>query len=197
MAEKEIPQWKRRRNHPMIDQHGRPWECTIDFIANGPCSPINPKFSTPLDYPQKYLRFQPEDSGRLKILYDEWINDLEVGWKDWDTRLYDDSIMLFGQAGLKMYEDRAPALMRHTGPAPLPVDLVKGAKAGNKYMLGLTDKMPEWVKALMPSQQVAEPEFPDAEDEIDKYGDVEEIADPNATGGKRENPRKNNTKEAA
>lgn len=169
----------------MQDEFGRTWETTIDFIANGPCAPINPKFKSPLDYPQKYLKFQGKIPHILKIDWDTWIADLEVGHRDWDTRLYDDAIMLFGQAGLKMYTDKAPELLRHTGPKPQPVELVKAAKAGNKFILGLSDQMPEWAKPFMVQAEKPVLEFPDAEDELDKYGDIEEAVDPEATGGKK------------
>lgn len=177
----------------MIDQHGRAWETTLDFISNAPCGPINPKFNSPLNIPQKYVKFQPDDTARLKIDYETWIADLEAGHKDWDQRLYDDAIMLFGAQGPRAYQERVPELTRHTGPSPLAVDLVKGARAGNKYMLGLTDKQPSWVLALMPKIVEVVEEFPDVDD-LDKYGDEEEEADPEATGGKKTNPRKNNTK---
>ena len=186
---KEHSQSDRRRYHKMIDQHGRDWETTLDFIANGPCAPITPRFNSPLDIPSKYVKFNPEDTARLRIDYDPWIADLEEAHRDWDRRLYDDAIMLFGAQGPRAYKDRVPELTRHTGPAPTPVDLVKGAKAGNKFMLGLTDKMPAWAEALIPKVVAVVEEFPDA-DEIDKYGDFEEETDPEAIGGKV-TPKKN------
>lgn len=190
---KELSQSDRRRNHRAFDRHGRQWETTIDFIANDACAPINPCFTSPLDIPSKYVKLDPKSISSLLIDYDRWIQDLEDGYKDWDQRLYDDAIMLFGAQGPRAYKERVPELTRHTGPAPLPVDLVKGARAGNKYMLGLTDKMPSWVEAVMPKVVEVVQEFPDVDD-LDKYGDEEEEADPEATGGKKTNPRKNNTK---
>ena len=193
--QKTLSQWERRRNHEMVDQHGREWETTLDFIANGPCGPINPKFDAPLRVHTKYLRFQPNKASLLIIDYDQWITDVEIAWKDWDQRLYDDAILLFGTAGPKMYKERAPELLRHTGPHPEHVELIKAAKAGNKWVLGLKKPngeaypMPEWAAQFIPKKEEIAEEFPD----VDEYGDVEEQYDPKALP-KSENPRKNNTK---
>lgn len=200
---KELAQWERRRNHTMSDQHGRKWETTLDFIANGPCGPINPKgWSAPLSVHTKYLKFQPEDASNLLIEYDRWIEDTENAWKDYDTRLYNDAIMLFGAQGPKAYREKSPELVRHTGPSPEPVELIKAARAGNKWVLGLKRQdgsdypIPEWAEPFIRKAEVAKEEFPDVED-LDRYGDIEEEFDPKAVGGKRVNPRATKTKEVA
>lgn len=187
----------------MTDQHGRKWETTIDFIANGPCGPINPKgWNAPLRVPTKYLKFQPENAMELVIDYDSWIPNVEEAWRVWDQLLYDDAILLFGTEGVKAYTEKKPELLRHTGPHPEHVELIKAAKAGNKWVLGIkkpdgsTYPMPSWAEPFIAKSAAVEESYPDVED-LDKYGDVEEEFDPKAVGGKKENPRKNNTRAEA
>ena len=186
---KHQDQAARRRNITLRDQHGREWDSTEDVIARGTCAPINPKnFSPPFETPQKYLK---ADTGerKVEVMFDQWIDDLEAAHKTYEQKLSDDAFMLFGESGLKMFEDRAPALLRFTGQPPQPVEVVKAAKAGNKFCLGLSDKMPEWAKPFFLKPEMEKQEFPDAEE----YSDYEEQADPDAIGGKRV-PVKNNKK---
>lgn len=191
---KVLDQAARRENAILTDDYGREWDTTVDVISRGTCAPINPlSFHDPLNTPQKYLRADT-NRRRLHIDFDRWIDDLENAHRDYEQKLFDDAMMLFGEGGPKAYEERIPALMRYTGTGPQAVEPVKAAKAGNKFCLGLSDKMPEWAKKFFVKPEAPKAEFPDAEE----YADYEEEADPEAMGGKRVPVRnKNKLSEAA
>ena len=183
---KELDQAARRESATLTDQYGRKWQAIIDTIARGTCSAVGPKnFTDRLDTPQKYLRADTSER-TLHVDFDTWIGDLEYAHKLYDDQLRDTALALFGENGPKMYEDRAPALMRHVGEAPQPVEPVKAARTGNRYCLGISDAMPLWAVPFFTKPLAPVEVFPDAEEE---YLDVEEEADPEAMGGKRVNPR--------
>ena len=142
---RELDQAARRAHITMTDQFGRRWNSTQDIIARGTCAPINPNFVDPLNTPQKYLK---ADVTTLSLYVDleAWTNDLEYAHKTYEQKLMDDSLMLFGENGMRMYTERAPALLRYTGEPPQPLEPVKAAMQGNKFCLGLTDAMPKWAE---------------------------------------------------
>jgi hypothetical protein len=138
---KSLSQTDRRKPRKLKDVYGRTWETTFDVVADDACAPINPHgWSSPLVVPQKYLRVQPDDRSMLKEMYGPWLQDLEAAHKEYEQRLFDDAMTIFGNEGPKAYEDRSPALLRYTGAAPQPIEPVLAALQGNKWMLGLTDK---------------------------------------------------------
>jgi hypothetical protein len=141
MSDKHLSQSARRKPRKLKDPYGRTWETTFDVVADDACAPINPHgWDSPLVVPQKYLRVQPDDRGLLKEMYGPWLADLEAAHKEYEQRLFDDAMTIFGHEGPKAYEDRSPALLRYTGVAPQAIEPVLAAMQGNKWMLGLTDK---------------------------------------------------------
>ena len=193
-------QFERRRNWRARDEYGRLWESTVDTESGGTCAPINPRgWVDRLGMPQKYLTkalvTDPETGNlgiRLAPALEMWASDLEQAHKEYEQRLYNDALMLFGEAGPKNYEDRIPALLNYTGPAPQPLEPVLAALAGDQWALGLSDKDPNHIKRFYPKQETAREKFlktlqPDADEEL---LDIEEQHDPQATGGKKEKVRK-------
>lgn len=201
---KVLSQSERRRAWRARDEFGRLWESTIDIISQGTCAPINPKgWNDPLNTPQKYLvkalTVDP-DTGQLGIriipALELWASDLEQSHKEYDQRLYNDALTLFGEGGPKAYEDRIPALTNYTGLAPQAMEPVLAALAGYEWALGLSDKDPKNIGRFFPKKETARERFERElreRDETDELLDIEEAADPEATGGKRERVRKART----
>lgn len=156
-----LTQAQRRRPQKLFDQHGRKWHTTLDIVANGPCAPINPDgWGAPLLPPQKYVKFQSENGmPSVTIDYDFWIAELTEAHKTYDQKLYDDALLLFGEGGPKHYEERSPALLRYTGLPPQPIEPVKAAKQGNKWVLGLTEKPDPRLTPFFVVEKVAEPDY--------------------------------------
>ncbi len=187
---RELAQHERREFALFTDQFGREWGAVIDVIARGACSAINPhNFTDRLQVPQKYLMADTVRR-KLDVQLQRYLEDLEYGHKVYNDQLMDDAFQLFGDKAPQAIEERSPALLRLTGEPPQPTAPVKAAIAGNKYVLGLSDNMPDWAKPYFLAKPKPVEQFPDAED----YLDLEDEVDPEAVGGKKQNPRKNNTR---
>ncbi len=160
-----------RRPQTMTDQHGRQWHTSIELKTGHPCGLIQPKFTAPLDTPQEYLTVDLEQPHKLIIAYDPWIASLRASWRERAERLRSVGIAVHGDK----YNPDKPSReqLDIVGSPPRPVEPVIAAKQGNKYVLGLTDKMPDWAKPFFIKEEVLEvvykdvPEgtFPDVEDE--------------------------------
>ena len=204
MEAKVLSQSERRRAWRAKDEYGRIWESTIDIISQGTCAPINPKgWNDPLGTPQKYLvkaLTNDPDTGQLGIriipALEQWAADLERAHEEYQQRLYNDALTLFGEGGPKAYEDRIPALINYTGVAPQALEPVLAALAGDQWALGLSEKDPNNIQRFFPKKETAREKFLRElknRDELDERLDIEEAADPEATGGKREKVRKTKT----
>lgn len=197
METEVLSQTKRRRPWRAKDEYGRVWESTIDIISQGTCAPINPKgWNDPLGTPQKYLVkaiAQDPDTAQLGIrlipALEQWASDLEVAHKEYEQRLYNDALTLFGTEGPRAYEERAPALINYTGPGPQAVEPVLAALAGDQWALGISEKDINNIARFFPKQESKRDAFLRSlkqRDELDDRLDLEEAVDPKATGGKRE-----------
>ena len=185
----ELDQAQRRRYVTLPDDLGRVWESTLDILSQGPCAPINPKgWIDPLGTPQAVLirALQTNsDTGRLALALKEsyalWRDNLKQKAKEYETRLLNDAMMLFGQEGPRAYEDRSPTLLAYTGGGPQAWEPIEAALQGNSAALGR--------KPLASDPRVAkyfikpEPVVPSFTDEsLDAYADIEEAMDPDVIG---------------
>lgn len=176
-----------RREQQMTDQHGRKWHATIEIRTGHPCGLIQPKFSAPIEVPQDFLKVDLENPYMLIIAYDPWIASLRAAIAERDRRMRSVGLAIHGDK----YDPDKPSReqLEIVGPSSQPVEPVIAAKQGNKYMLGFTDKMPDWtrpffIKEVEPEtvyEDVPEGSFPDADDEKDPAftmdGDEGETAD--------------------
>jgi hypothetical protein len=180
----ELDQAQRREPIVAKDQYGRKWESTWDTVGKGTCAPINPRgWNDPLNTPQKYVSVIRDEDGQRSFFVDleRWERDLEVAHREYDAKLYNDAVMLFGERGPDAYAERAPALMHFTGTGPMSIELVQAAMDGNSWALGkVTTPDPRLVKYFAKKDK-ARPSFKD----LDTALDVEELHDAGATGGKR------------
>lgn len=199
-----LDQAARRKNWRARDEFGRLWESTLDIIAQGTCAPIAPKgwtdrLGTPQKYLLKALAKDPDTDQlgiRIKPALEAWASDLEQAHQEYDQRLYNDAMTLFGSEGPKAYEDRSPALINFTGSAPQAVEPVLAAIAGDLWTLGLSDEDTNDIQRFFPKKETAREKFLRSlkdRDELDKRLDLEESVDPQALGGKKEKVRKAKT----
>jgi hypothetical protein len=99
---------------------------------------------------------------------------------------------MYGDAMASAIEHPSPALLAEVGPKPFPVEPVLACKQGNKWALGLSDDDTRGVgQYLAKFVEDTEPDFTDA----DRWGDLEDEMDPDATGGKKVKVKTKATKE--
>jgi hypothetical protein len=189
-----------RRYQTFRDQHDRLWGGSVEIKTGHPCTPLKPwapangrKWRAPLMPPQGYIRPHPTESGRVVILYDAWITELETAHKEYQRKCM--------TAGIELYREQfdpakpvSPAVIAKVGPPPLPVEPVLAAKQGHPWVLGLTGpngETPKMPKDLAPYFTKVEPvertfavEFETAyEDEPAE--DVTSTPTPTTRGGRR------------
>lgn len=181
---KELDQFDRREPIVGKDQFGRKWESTWDTVGKGTCAPINPKgWVDPLNTPQKYVSVKRDEDGMRSFFVDleRWEQDLETAHREYDQKLYNDAVMLFGERGPDAYTERAPALMHFTGTGPQPIELVQAAIDGNSWALGKTSTPDPRLIKYFATRERKRPTFKD----LDVAVALEEEVDKEATGGKR------------
>jgi hypothetical protein len=162
----------RRQISTVMDQHGRKYRVFVEKDTMHPCSPPAPKDwappllagRTPFVAPENYLFYPKDDPFSMTIDYDRWIADLEQQHKSYEERLSTAAVMMYGSQAAQALENKNPELLRFVGPPPMAVEPIKAAKAGNKFVLGLSDKMPTWATPFFTAPAKAVEEFPDVED---------------------------------
>jgi hypothetical protein len=174
------------RREPIVgkDQYGRKWESTWDTVGKGTCAPINPRgWVDPLNTPQKYIKAIRDEDGMRSFFVDleRWEMDLENAHREYDQKLYNDAVMLFGERGPDAYTERAPALMHFTGQSPQPIELVQAAIDGNSWALGKTLTPDPRLVKYFASTAKKRPSFADT----DEATALQDEIDPKGTGGKR------------
>lgn len=185
----ELSQSDRRRPIVLRDNlGGRKWESTIDTISQGTCAPINPRgWVDPLNTPQAVLTkaLKRNEDGVLYLdlqeTYALWRDNLKQKAIEYDQRLYNDAVMIFGEAGPKMYTEKAPALLHFTGEGPQAWEPVEAALQGNSAALG---KKPIASDPRI-AKYFAAKEVPVLSFKDEDLMDLEDEMDPEATGGKR------------
>ena len=214
-----------RRNGIIYDQHesarfpkGRPWFANIDKKSGFPVGQISPKgWSAPWLPDQGAFRFSEEDPTRFRIDYEYLLRERIEAHAEYQTQKEQSAV---SRGWDPNSEEKQAVLESLIGKPPLPVEPVAAAMQGNSWILGLTDKvdprvekfirketrrekmlkgLPDFsdsVTAIETEAIEAEPE-PTSFDDIDALLDLEEEADPEATGGKRVNPRSKKTTKAA
>ena len=174
------------RQHGVIlrDNWGRRWESTVDTDSGGTCAPINPKgWVDVLDTPAKFKRLAKDEDGRLsvEILIDDWIEYQEGRHERYLNDLWTDALAHFAQAGPKMFEERHPSLLKITGPPPQALEPLYALRDGNSWVLGKTTTPDPRLTKYFAKPKKVRPSFKDEAPDA-----LEEVHDPEATGGKRE-----------
>lgn len=200
-------QAERRKNVLVNDQHGRRIHLVWDVACRGVVG-FYPQFSAPWMPEIKYHTVHAENGfpESVEWEYRRMLEDNQTEWANWydDLRRYGarmpgvDAMKAYDAALKGEWEQVPKALLIECGSTPQHADLIKGAMAGNKWVLGFSTVVPDWAKPIVNlwdleaqkrSSAVSEAEldrFRDADgpDEIDPLA-LEEEVDPAAVGGKR------------
>lgn len=164
------------------DQHGRKWGADIEDRTGHPCGQLVPRdgwgTTAPLVPPQKYLVVTDTAAGEITIQYGRWIEDEERALREYNEEAYRVALDKFGDKADEAITEKHPGLLRVVGPPPLPVQRVKAARAGNRWVLGLPnpttgepEPKPQWAEEYFPVfVQPAVAEFPNADEEFPDAG---------------------------
>ena len=230
-----------RRVETFLDQHGREYRSEVE-IKTGYPTVLEPLFKAPLspDWMRKMLTppvddrnivkvVNPKDRARMKcqiwIDYDAWLADNDKHFDRRQEKLFVGAkAMAKGKDAQQFVDNPPPVLLSEIGSRPWPLrSFIVAMKAGNAWALGLTDKVPAKVEALLAELEIEfgakrrrRPQLgnavadPFADDEepntlitdagvdalLDPFGELEEQVDPDATGGQRVpvKPKKQRTK---
>lgn len=163
------------------DQHGRKYGATTEARSGWPCSPIDFKHRTPAgNLPPwmpdtKYLVFDAQDVGQVRIDYDLALADHDRALADWETLIRQNALAMYADKAGEQIERPGPGLLRLVGPKPAGRELIAACKAGNKWALGFTDAMPSWAAPVMATLRPVAEEGADTE--AAQYPDADEEAD--------------------
>lgn len=174
-------QAKQRRYVILTDEHGRRWGQNIENSTgervgawDAPLAPLVPpgQYVKPIRDPENPMLF----TGKVKIDYDRIIADGREAIAEWERQA-----MRFRRQQPDLTQASLEDLI---GPIPPPVEPWIAAKQGDKWVLGLSDRVNLKVAAFMDLNKKKQDEEYDFTSE-ENYLDVEEAADPKAIGGKR------------
>lgn len=170
-------QRNQRRSQMFRDQHGRRYHAIIETKTGHPTGPIEPRFLAPLSTPQMYIELSkdPERPYDLSINYRQWEQDLRTAHTDWQRRGEKIARLVFGER----YDPNAAftrQVLEELGPPPQHVEPVIAARQGNKYVLGLTDRVDVRLYAMLQEDVAtqttpAEPDFSDVVESLDDEDD--------------------------
>lgn len=169
--------------------------------------------------PQKYFTFgKGARLGQTRIDYERWIVDYTNAHKEYEVELRTWAKRAFQMGAARAIAERDPELIALAGQPPQHVDFIKAMASGNKWALGLPRPdggaypMPPWAEPLLDSWRVIETydgsdvdvtwdaaDFPDVDDDAaevaeriaraERFADVEEATDPDASPSWRPAPR--------
>lgn len=194
----EPDQAERRTDLILADQHGREYHVVYDTAARGVIRSY-PRFNAPWMPEEKHLKYVASRGGampdRIEVDYEA---ALAENHRESDRYFHDflaiggklpgvDAMTAYDLALAGEWEQVPRSLLHEVGQPPVPDDYIKACMAGNKWALGMTNKIPEWAHKLIALEELRKQNTAAgrANMDLDKYADVEEQADPQAVGGKR------------
>jgi len=171
-------QRSQRQTMDMTDQHGRPWFATVEIRTGDPCGLIEQRFIAPLVPPQQYLKRVPRKPYDLLIDYAGWKADIRQARGEWEREGRQIARKLHGSA----YRPDAPfsiEVLEMIGEAPSAIEPVIAAEQGNKWVLGLTNRVDMRLVKFFEPEQV-DPDYRDSEEEGDFSDELEAEYNPPA-----------------
>jgi hypothetical protein len=179
------------------------------------CVPPIPKFRVPypaLMPPPKYLRATREELGRITVDVDAWLDDLDDAHQTFDVVLMKLAEEMEPNRVAQALERPTAGMLKFAGTRPMPRDFLLAMKAGDPWVLGLSPQKRRWLTPELEAAlaQVGRPstrliddlsrfqaDETDEEDgndgttavipdpALERFMDLEEEVDPDATGGHR------------
>lgn len=132
MQVRDTDQAKQLKTVVWKDQHGRPWDLTLDKNTLTHTTPPIPRFRAPLVPPLEYVKTDEDKIGRVRIDYRAW----EAEWSAAEDRFYERTRELG-----RVVKDDAD-LRAIAGVMPQSPEFVRAARAGNRWVLGLPHPTP-------------------------------------------------------
>ena len=150
------------------DQHGRKWGAPVEHPSGHPCGPIDCLQRTPAGRrppwvpSDQFLVFDPVDVGQVRVDYDRCLAEFDRGLADWQTLVRRQASAMYADGAGPIVEkilagaDPSPALRAVTGLRPVGRELIAAAKAGNKWVLGFSDAVPQWARPVLAALRAQE-----------------------------------------
>lgn len=134
------------------DQHGREWGADIETKTQAPCGPYSPRFKAPLMPPQKYIDLVDRAAGRVEIAYDRWLEDEDTARQEYTERLRQQAYHLYRDKAADALADPPPDLIARVGRPPEDRRRILAARAGDPWVLGLSQDRPKWADLVFPRE---------------------------------------------
>lgn len=150
---KEVGQEYSRVDTILYDVHGRPWHAILERKTMTPTGPISPMFRAPFYPDQKYLRPGGQRNPiHLGINYDQMDIDLQEAHQEREQTIRRLIVKSFPasqhQKLIKNPPEEILWAVDGNGEGPMPVEVVWACMQGNRWVLGYSDKEPEWVQEM-------------------------------------------------
>jgi hypothetical protein len=142
------------------DQHGRKWGADIENKTQAPCGPYSARFQAPWCPDQKYILLTDPSSAEITIDYDRMEMDFEQAATDFEYKQLAEARRLYKDRALQAIQEKDEALEMVVGTAPMSADVVRAARAGNPWLLGL--RKPDGSPFPMPEEARVHFPEPDA-----------------------------------
>lgn len=165
------PQDQARTTRTFRDQHGRPWGGVCETKTGHWVQPLVPKFSAPYIPPSKYVVPVPGDGSEVFIDYQRLQQDSTEALRNYELRTYAIAQSEYRDDPEKALKSPTKWLRDAIGNAPEHPNIARACMAGNKWILGFSDRKPDWAYEYFPVIREEDEvldlanEFPDVEDE--------------------------------
>ena len=144
MADRDSYQQHEHRDpQTYADQHGRAWAVILDGKSFAPCVPPSPAgWSAPILPPLARVGIvrKPDGKpvlGKLLIDYDGWLADLTLGHRQFAQWKAQAAQAMYGQGAAAALAAPPAEFLDYLGTPPQPPELVRLARAGVRWVLGL------------------------------------------------------------
>lgn len=156
----------RKEKHPQVlertfrfalDQHGRRWGANVHGRTHDPVERVKPQgWTAPYIPAPQFVKWRYDELDgryRIEIEYDADIRARREALTEWKKNLVRVGLQMNGSA----FDARRPSpeVLQFVGPRPVPPEVPMAAKAGDRWVLGLSQAKPEWAHQF----------FPDVEDD--------------------------------
>lgn len=195
-AEQDQGQPGTRRNWIGYDQHGRKWQGSAEKSTGYPVGLIQPMgWRAPWKPPQgpNYFVFSREEPSRFRINYEGMLEERLKDQKEHEDERQRAAVVRGWAPDDPEKQDALDKIVGRRDAMQRP-EIIVACIQGDKWILGLTDKVNEKVAKFLPKKVDRKTallsKFPDFtvqdEEELEERLDLEEQFDADAVGGKKQ-----------